>query len=300
MEKTIIITGASGYLGRHLIEVILQNSKFSIAAMTSRPDTLNRFYKNEPRVKCYGNSSLLDDRLPIHDCFGLVHLAFARRFSTDEQIASSIEFSRHLFKAARDFAVPRVIYISSQGIYGNTEEIRTVNKTPPAPAMIYTMAKYATEQLLKAYFDNCTETKAVSIRLDSLAGNQRMLPEFVRQSIENRHISVVGGSQIFSFLDVRDAAGGLVALLETDATRWKPIYNLGWNEKRYNIMQLAEITAQVAKEYGFGEVTISLEKKDIKQFAGMDSSLFLHDTGWYPKYDIYSIISKLFDEYLAR
>ena len=52
-----------------------------------------------------------------------------------------------------------------------------------------------------------------------------------------------------------------MALLETDATRWKPIYNLGWNEKRYNIMQLAEITAQVAKEYGFGEVTISLEKR---------------------------------------
>lgn len=105
---------------------------------------------------------------------------------------------------------------------------------------------------------------------------------------------------MFSFLDVRDAASGLIALLNTPAETWKPIYNLGAHDRRYNILELAALTAEVAEEQGFGKVTISVEKREIAQFAGVDSEEFLKDTCWTPRYDMKAIISKLFDEYLEK
>lgn len=298
--KTIIITGAGGYLGSTLISRLLTETNFHIIAMTSQPEKLQKKYENCDRIRCFSNDFLWNHSLPVSQPEALIHLAFARRFSADHEIAESIEFSRYVFESAKLAGIPKLIYISSQGVYGNTPELRTVGKTVPSPSMIYTLAKYATEQLLWSIFDKSTKTTATAIRLDSLAGNQKMLPAFVQNAIEKQHISLVGGTQVFSFMDVRDAAGGLISLLKTPVEKWKPIYNLGPNNRRYTIIQLAELTAEVARERNIGNVRITLEKKDIAQFAGMDSSEFIQDTGWTPEYDMKAVISGLFDEYLKK
>lgn len=298
--STIIITGSGGYLGSHLIDSLLRNTDCSISAMTSDPKTLEKKYLNTDRVRCYGNDCLWKRSLPVENADALVHLAFSRRFSTDHDIAQSIELSRYVFEAAREAGVMKVVYISTQGVYGNTPELRTAGKTPVAPAAVYTMAKYASEQVLWSVFSGCTDTHATALRLDSIAGNQKMLPIFVKNAVEKHKIHVVGGDQIFSFMDVQDAADGIVALLRTPAEKWKSVYNLGPNDRRYNIIQLAELTAQIAEEKGFGKTDITIEKKEIEQYAGMDSSEFLKDTGWTPAYDMKAVISRLFDEFLRN
>lgn len=298
--KTVIITGAGGYLGTTLISRLLEETDYSVVAMTSQPENLQKKYAGISRVQCFSNDHFRSRTLPVADAYALIHLAFARRFCPDHEIAASIDFSRSVFETAKLAGIPRLIYISSQGVYGNTPELRTVGKTVPSPGMIYTLAKYAAEQLLWSVFDKDAKTAVTAIRLDSIAGNQKMLPAFVQNAIEKKQISLVGGTQIFSFMDVQDAAGGLIALLNTPAEVWKPIYNLGPNNCRYTIVQLAELTAEVAQERGFGKVRISLEKKEIAQFAGMDSSEFIRDTGWTPEHDMKAVISCLFDEYLKK
>lgn len=298
--ETIAITGSGGYLGENLIQQLIKSPSYTIAAMSSQAKKLEERYKANSQIYCFENDFFKKRALPLKHVDVLVHLAFARRFSSEHEIAESIDFSRCVFETAKIERIPKIIYVSSQGIYGNTSELRTVGKTKPSPTMIYTMAKYATEQVLWSVVDDDSQISATVVRLDSIAGNQKMLPTFVQNCIENQHISVVGGNQIFSFLDVRDAASGLISLLKIPSKIWKPVYNLGANNRRYNILELATLTAEVAQERGFGKVTISVEKKDIAQFAGMDSDEFSKDTGWLPRYDMKSIISKLFDEYLEK
>ena len=298
--RTVIITGAGGYLGTTLIHQLLGETDYTIIAITSQLENLKRRYKKVSRVQCFGNEYFWKHALPVKYADALIHLAFSRRFSPDHEIAESIEFSRYVFETINLSNVSKLIYISSQGVYGNTPDLRVVGKTKPAPSAIYTLAKYAVEQLLWSVFSGDNRITATAIRLDSIAGNQKMLPAFVQNCVEKQCISVVGGSQVFSFLDVRDAASGLIALLNTPAEIWKPIYNLGAHDRRYNILKLAVLTAEVAEELGFGKVTISVEKREIAQFAGMDSSEFLKDTSWTPRYDMKAIIAKLFDEYLEK
>lgn len=296
--KRVIITGAGGYLGSAVISKLLENTDSEIYAITSRAEVLREKYRRETRVVCCENKCIHTQDIPKADV--LLHLAFARRFSLDCEIAQSIAFSRQVFEAAKVNQIPSLVYVSSQGVYGNTPELRSVETTNIDPSGLYTLAKYAAEELLWAVFSENKTTKCTVVRLDSIAGNQKMLPAFVASAIEKHAIHVVGGSQIFSFMDVRDAASGLVALIKSDSGKWKPVYNLGPNDRRFTIMQLAQLTGRVIEKRGFGKVAISLEKKDVCQFAGMDSSSFMLDTGWIPQYNMEDIISKLCDEYLEK
>ncbi len=297
--KRVIITGSGGYLGSTIIQQMLQQTDDVIYAVTSQPEKVAEKYAREQRVVCIGNECLERQELPQADV--LLHLAFARRFSTDQQIAQSIAFSRTVFEAAKACRIPGLIYVSSQGVYGNTPDLRDVEKTHVSPAGLYTLAKFAAEEVLWAVLGaQDSGVKCTAVRLDSIAGNQKMLPAFVANAIEKQTIHVVGGTQVFSFMDVRDAAGGLMALMNLNSEKWQKVYNLGPHDRRYTIMQLAELTAKVTEKRGYGKVTVTLEKKDIAQFAGMNALPFMQDTGWQAQYTMEDIISNLCDEYLAK
>lgn len=296
-RDSLLITGASGYLGRELLRTIEStDNQRSVIAVTSNKKALREDFPHLTGLNTVSREKLFEESFPWERVNTIVHLAFARRFRPDWEIADSIDYARRVFCSAKKNKVPLLLYISSQGVYGNTEEIRTI-ETKPAPAMIYTMAKYAGEEVLHAIFDHDGDTQTLVFRLDSLAGNQKMLPAFVQQAIETKQIRVVGGSQIFSFLDVRDAASAILAGINTPLEKLKPLYNVGWNRTRYSILELANLVAAVAEERYNEKVDIVFEKKDLSQFAGMDSSDFMQDTGWRPQYDMRKIIGKLFDEY---
>jgi nucleoside-diphosphate-sugar epimerase len=95
-------------------------------------------------------------------------------------------------------------------------------------------------------------------------------------------------------MDVRDAAAGIIALLKVDPTKWKEVYNLG-NNHQYNIIEIANIVSDVAKDYLGKPVTIEIEENEISLDVGMDSCLFYEDTGWTPRYSIRDTIISLFD-----
>ncbi|WOL38944.1 NAD(P)-dependent oxidoreductase [Pyramidobacter sp. YE332] len=114
-----------------------------------------------------------------------------------------------------------------------------------------------------------------------------------------KKIELIGGKQLFSLLDVRDAASGLVALSQTKYSQWKKIYNLGWHNKVYSLVEIAELTKSRLEKRGYSGIDISLQRKDdIRTYAGMDATSFFQDTGWTPRYDIEDTIDKTIDEYI--
>lgn len=99
------------------------------------------------RVTFMSNADCINMDIPLEDIDGAVHLAFARRVRPAADIASSLNYAESVFKKLAKYEVDRVINMSSQGIYGSTEEFRT-EQTPAAPATHYTMAKYAQKYCL--------------------------------------------------------------------------------------------------------------------------------------------------------
>lgn len=52
--------------------------------------------------------------------------------------------------------------------------------------------------------------------------------------------------------------------------------------RRFNLVELANIVADAAEKCGYKKPEINLEEDDTVLWAGMDSTKFMHRTGWMP------------------
>lgn len=295
MEK-ILITGANGLLGGKIIRHLIDKTEYGIIAAASSEKKIKEMVEREgisqiERIHYLSNQTLLLPKMRLPALYGAVHLAFARRIRPAQDIAASLDFASAVFMKLASSDIDKVINLSSQGVYGNIEDIR-VEELPPAPVNHYTMAKYASEVIFNSYFENSSVRNHTNIRLDLVVQSQKLIPALCKQAKEGR-IELRGGEQRFSFIDAEDAADGVVSMLRSPG-KWKNVYNLGWNRMRYTLLEIAEIVADVTAMQGYERPEIVLDKQDISLWAGMDSTRFMEHTGWKPKIDIYTMVERIF------
>lgn len=278
----ILVTGVDGFLGGKITKKIINETDYNVIGLTLSMNSVKSMLKREnltqmERLTFLTNEKFLDSEKTDWDIYGAVHLAFSRRMQPAADIASSIKFASDVFHKIVDCDADYVINMSSQGVYGNTEEIRT-EETIPAPATQYTMAKYATEVLFDDIMRNCAHH--TNFRLDPVAQSQNVLQGLCKSAKEGK-IKLKGGKQVFSFIDALEVPNAVVAMLHA-AGEWDGVYNVGWNRKRYTLIELAEIVADVAEKCGYRKPKIELEEADIALWSGMDSTRFMEKTGWKP------------------
>lgn len=295
-KNTIFITGATGLLGSKLVDNILNETDYDILMYlrdTKDVDAcLKRFDKKSvQRVHTVKSDKMSADLIDGSNVTCAVHLAFSRRNRPYSEMASSVDFCGKIFKILSISKVKRVIYISSQGVYGNTQEFRK-ESTICAPATIYSMAKYAGEKLFEAYFEG-TGIENVIVRLEGIIQSQNLVKALCKQVKQMNKISLKGGMQTFSYLDVDDAADAFLALIQ-HKQQCAPVYNIGPDHMRKNLIEIAEIVAETGEKLGYGSTDIVLEHQDIEMNAGMDAGLFANDIGWKPKYNIEQMVERVF------
>lgn len=290
-KNTIIITGVDGMLGGKITRRILCDTDFQVLGLTmnlSMPEVMmeREGIRKDDRVRFMTNEEFLNPSTRIGNLFGAVHLAFSRRMQPAKDIASSIDFAASVFHRLAEVGADRVINVSSQGVYGNTEEIRK-ETTPPAPVNNYTMAKYASEKL----FDDIMRESPhhTNLRLDPVAQSQNVVRRLCSSAIEGT-ITLKGGKQVFSFIDAEDIGRAVVAMITSEG-EWDSVYNVGWNRKRYTLVELAELIAGISVDCGFKRPEIVLQEDDTSLWAGMDSSKFMNKTGWVPEIDLKKTIA---------
>lgn len=290
----IVITGSDGFLGGKITKKILEETPYHVIGLTLSLDLAKAAAEREgltdnDRVRYITNEEFLKSKESDWRIDGAIHLAFSRRMQPAADIASSIVFAADIFHKLAACGADRVINMSSQGIYGNTEEIRT-EKTVPAPATQYTMAKYAAEVLFDDIMKACPHH--TNFRLDPVAQSQNVLKGLCKSAKEGK-ITLKGGKQVFSFVDANDVPSAVVAMLKANGD-WDSAYNVGWNRKRYTLVELAEMVADAAEHCGYSRPEIELEEADIALWAGMDSSKFMEKTGWKPEVSLRETLISMF------
>ena len=89
-------------------------------------------------------------------------------------------------------------------------------------------------------------------------------------------------------------------MCRSDPSKWESAYNLGRNDCTYTLVEVANWVKETLKKHGISDISISLEKRDIKTYAGMDSTKITALTGWIPQYDIEDIIETEVTKQLKR
>ncbi len=296
MEK-ILITGANGMLGGKIIRQIMETTDFDVVAVAASKDKIEAMSEREAigendRIHFLSNEAFLSGEITeaLSGIGGAVHLAFSRRIRPASDIAASIDFSERVFHRFTEIGAERIINLSTQAVYGNVNGMRK-ETMDPAPESIYAMAKYATERI----FELCMKTASIqnytSLRLDLVVQSQNLIPDLCRQAKEGM-IQLRGGKQRYSFIDADDAALAVVSMLKR-RDRWERIYNVGWNQRQYTLLEIAEMIAEAAERIGYGRPAIRLDEQNIVLWYGMDSSKFMEFTGWNPSIGLTEMIVKI-------
>ncbi|MDO5018425.1 MAG: NAD(P)-dependent oxidoreductase [Lagierella massiliensis] len=285
-SKNILVTGASGFLGRNLIEKFLEFD-YKVYAMSSKKHLDNRELRNLVYVN---NKKLKEFDFSKIDI--LINCAFSRD-DNGEDLAKALVFTKELFLEACKKNVKSIINISSQSVYTKyriapAKETDIINLDSK-----YAVGKYSCELLLESICD-IKGIPYTNIRLASLIGqnfNQRLFNIILNNIIQGKDITFYSGKQIFEYLDIRDAVSALGAIIRIDPKKWNKFYNLG-SSCAINMDGIVNMIKPYIKVH---EVNFKIEKSDILSNNSIDSSLFYNDINWKPKFMLEDSISWIYE-----
>lgn len=296
----ILITGANGFVGRHLIAALQASGNAQIFAATHAIA--------ENSLNSAGGSHIVQALLDINDTAAtqlllanvrpthVVHLA-ARASGADTDrdavFAVNVEGTRHLLDAARSLAdPPRVLLVSTGYVYGNTDADRPARESDPlaSPGKFgaYTDSKIAMEALAAEYGDLAFVVRAFSHTGPGQAPTFA-IPAFARQLAriergEQEPEILVGNLEARrDLLDVRDVVAAYRLLLEA-----------GLPGETYNVATGAPVSMREIldrlREFCTTPTTVHLDPRrlrpaDITCSTG-DALKLSTVTRWKPQYEL--------------
>lgn len=286
--KTVLVTGASGFLGHHLVKELLKQDDTKVIAILGRPEDKANALPDNPNLQTYPLESFYNEAFGPIDT--VVNCAFAR--SNDAGLlAAAFDFTEKAIKRLEELGVESVINISSQGVYKRLG-IGELSKedSPIEPIDLYSMAKYATEKM----FSLSSIPHVTNVRLASILMPQRFLYFFVNKAKAGEHFTVTAPNQYAALLDVTDAAKGLAAIVRLVPEKRADVYNLGIGTQ-YSLLEYAEKVKSIGDSLGY-IVSFNVADNGTVVCAGMDCTRIMHDCSWQPAISAERMIRNLFEQ----
>lgn len=293
MNNKIVVTGASGFLGRNLVDRLGMDEQFAVYALSSKGDELQKNNPEERVVYCHKDIFQTDDAI-LFDAT-VVNCAFPRN-SSGISMADGLHYIQRLFDRAVDCEARAIINISSQSVYSARRLEAATEETPVCLESPYAVGKYATELMLESACRG-SKTRFTNLRMASLIGpgfDQRIVNRFVLKILNNEEVTVAKQKKELGFLDVEDAVSAILALIATAAEQWKPVYNAG-NGQGYTIEEIfTEVSTVVRKKVGIQSFAIFQDEEDDSS-SRLSYGRLRADTGFEPRITLRDSVERIVD-----
>lgn len=239
----VLVTGAAGFIGSHLVEECLRRG-WSVVAI----DSLTTYYSPTAKVRnadhfrrhhrcTYLEQDILDADLPVllEGTSVVFHLAaqagvrasWGQSFDVYTQL--NVTVLQRLLEASRDADLRRFVFASSSSVYGDAEALPTPEGMMLRPLSPYGATKALGEHLTYLYFRNYG-VPTVNLRFFSVYG-PRQRPDMafyraIEAALAQVEFRLFGdGHQTRDFTYVADIVQGVLAAAEDAPTG--STYNLG-------------------------------------------------------------------------
>ena len=295
--QTVLVTGGAGYAGAVLVPKLLAGGY--------RVRVLDLYL--------YGKQVFDDCRSPmleefegdlrdsavvaraVSGCDAVIHLACISNdpsFELNPVLGRSINLDAFspLVKLSREAGVRRFIFASSSSVYGISDSPDVTEDHPLRPLTDYSRFKADCEPILLEH--QSPEFTTLVLRPATLCGyspRQRLdltVNILTNHAINNRRITVFGGSQLRPNFHVEDMADLYLQVLKEPAERiGGQIFNAGY--ENHSVSALASIVKQVVeKELDGGNIEIVTTPSDDLRSYHISSAKIQRVLGYRPRRSI--------------
>lgn len=298
-NKIMLVTGADGFIGSHLTEMLL-NEGYKVRALSQYNSFNNWGWLegiNHPNLEVV-TGDVRDPHYCKHisrDVDTIFHLAalIAIPYSyiaPDSYVDTNVKGTLNICQAAKENGVRRVLVTSTSEVYGTAQYVPIDEKHPKQPQSPYSATKIGADAMAMSFY-NAFELPVVIVRPFNTYGPRQsaraIIPTIITQ-IANGATEIKLGdltpTRDFNF--VKDTCHGFIQLADCDEAIGQEV-NVCSNYEismRDTLNLIADI---MGKNVNFVEDTQRLRPKNSEVFRLWgDNTKIKSLTGFEPEYDI--------------
>jgi nucleoside-diphosphate-sugar epimerase len=308
MIKTVLLTGATGFIGSHLLEGLLEK-KFKVVILKRSFSDTWRIEEFLDKTKSYDLDKIaLESAFKENKVDCVIHLAteYIKRHESSKDVEkiidTNVRFPSLLCQSCLQYGVN--YFINTGTFFEYKIQKRPISEGDEKQAYnLYAASKLAFSEILKFYSQNYN-LRIVDLRLFAPFGekdNEKLIVFLIKSLLRGTKIEFSGGEQRWNFTYVKDIVSAYIAALSNfgKITGYED-FNVGYNEA-HSIKEVAKKLEKIAKDKKF--MIVWGAKPYISNeifYVNCDNSKIKKILKWKPVFNIDSGLKATYNYYLKK
>ena len=232
--KNILVTGADGFIGSHLVEKLVK-ANFNVKAYVFYNsfgswgwlDHVDREIKDNIEIYMGDIRDQNNVRNSLKGCDSVIHLAALigipySYYSPESYVDTNIKGTLNLLQASRDKGIEKFVHTSTSEVYGSAKFVPINESHPLQGQSPYSASKIGADQIAISFY-NSFEMPVSIIRPFNTYGPRQsaraVIPTIISQILKSQKIIKLGSlkpTRDFSY--VEDTVSGFIAALKSQET----------------------------------------------------------------------------------
>ena len=259
MSASVLVTGADGFIGSHLTEMLVR-AGHDVRAFVQYNSFGSRGWLDHCNPDLVGEFDVFSGdirdpngvRTSMAHCSSVLHLAALigipySYHSPDSYVETNVRGTLNIVQAARDMEVERVVHTSTSEVYGTALEVPVTEDHPLRGQSPYSASKIAADQIAWS-FHTSFELPVTIIRPFNTYGPRQsaraIIPTVVTQIVDGaRSIRLGSLHPTRDFTYVTDTVSAFIAALSADQAVGEAV-NIG-SDLEVSIGEVVEVITSV-------------------------------------------------------
>ena len=302
MGERLLVTGADGFIGSHLIELLVEKG-YQVRAFTFYNsfntwgwlDTLPSNIMDNVEVFTGDIRDPNGVREAVKGCGAVFHLAalIAIPFSyhsPDSYVDTNIKGTLNVLQAARDLETGRVLVTSTSEVYGTAQYVPIDEKHPFQGQSPYSATKIGADRLAEAFYRSFALPVTIVRPFNTYGPRQSaraVIPTIITQLLAGKAEIKLGSlTPTRDFNYVKDTANGFYKIYQSDQTIGEEI-NIA-TQQEVSISDLAkELIRQIKPDAQIvcDAQRLRPENSEVNRLLGCNRKI-MQMTDWRPQYTL--------------